>query len=365
MQKITGAADLDTEVELANSVEESVLRETIEESVLTTELNESIENSNIGLWLQTIVDDVEVTVSESDDGDRDNLMFNKEFAKYFVNLCKLFPLWSSICCQFFKGSKSVASSASVESHIKVMKQSLEGVIPCSIDQFVQQNMDLIEGMIIEASQDYINFVITPDPKPSDVTNDKESIEDDTQTIDVDQDDEIMINADVISDEVDLIKSVISDCPACKDKNWPSSAHTCILCGKNVHILAGCSLAIGDNEGHGEKRVCVLCHSKEQEQQQNMISELGHTENWGRKPERDLKRSKYMAPAPHWDLNHHFDKNVKIGFLTNANMSARVFYINKEYIGLRNTNTFDTLAQVRIDSYVSPYNYLPHFGIYRF
>lgn len=62
-----------------------------------------------------------------------------------------------------------------------------------------------------------------------------------------------------------------------------------------------------------------------------------------------EKSKYLAPVPHWNLDNHFDKNVKIGFLTNGNMSSRLFTLNKETIGLRNTSTFDALAQVYLDS----------------
>lgn len=356
VRKITGAGEVDTVIELSNTVEESVLNATVEESVLTAELNESIEDSSIGLWLKSIVADVSETISECDEGDRDNLMFNQEFAKYFIGLLKLYPLWSAICCQFFNGSKLTASSASVESHIKVMKQSLEGVIPCSVDKFVQENMEMIEGMIIEASQDYIKFVSEPNEKSIDVTEDEETNKNDTETIEVHQDD--VTDLDVSTAEIHEINCVISACPACKDENWPGEAHKCILCNKNVHILPGCSLSIGDSEGFGEKRVCVLCNSKQQQQQQNMIIEMGHTEKWNRKSKRDVKRSKYMAPVPHWDLNHHFNKNVKIGFLINANMSSRVFSINKSFVGLRNTNTFDSLAQVKTvlaSEYVRQFN----------
>lgn len=356
-------------------MEESVLNNTLEQSVLTVEHNESIEDSSIGSWLKSIVADVSETISECDDGDRDNLMFNKEFAKYFIDLCKLYPLWSAICCQFFVGSKPIATSASVESHIKVMKQSLEGIIPCSVDKFVQENMDMIEGMIIEASQDYIKFVSEPKQKSFDVTEDHETIGNNTEIIEILQDDVNVTNTEdqetigndteILQDEVNVINPDMSsgengvtncvdiDCPACKNENWPSEAHKCIVCGKNVHILPGCSLSIGDSEGYGEKRVCLLCYSKQQQQRQNMITEMGHTETWSRKPKRDIKRSKYMAPVPHWDLNHHFNKNVKIGFLTNANMSSRVFHVNKEFVGLRNTDTFDSLAQVKT-SVVSKY-----------
>lgn len=344
--KITGAANLDTAVELANTVNESVLKDTAEENVLTAEINESIEDSSIGLWLKSIVGQMNEAILENDDGDRDNLMFNQGFAKYFVDICKLYPIWSAICCQFFTGSKPFGTSASVESHIKVMKQSLEGIIPCSVDKFVQENMNLIEGMIIEASQDYIRFVSKPNEKSSDVIKIQETTGSGKSINDVYQDDVNMTNPDVGSGEIDVTSNVASGCTACKDGNLPSEAHKCILCGKNVHILPGCSLSIGDSEGYGEKRVCASCNSKQQIQQHNMVTEMGHTEEWSRKSKRDVKRSKYLGTVPHWNLNHHFNKNVKIGFLTNANMSSRVFSVNKEFVGLRNTDTFDSLAQER-------------------
>lgn len=68
-----------------------------------------------------------------------------------MDLCRLFPLWSAICCQFFAGSESKASTANIESHFKVVKQSMEFIIPCSVDQFAQEDMDLVDGLIIEAS----------------------------------------------------------------------------------------------------------------------------------------------------------------------------------------------------------------------
>lgn len=142
-----------------------------------------------------------------------------------------------------------------------------------------------------------------------------------------------------------VVSIVS-CPACSDKNYPSDAHKCIICGRNVHVLTSCSLPIGDSEGYGEKRICVTCKSKQQQQQKNIVTEMGHTEKWCRKSKRELKKSKYLQHVPHWNLNHHFDKKLKIGHLENGNLSSRVFTINNQTVGLRNTNTFDALAQVK-------------------
>lgn len=53
----------------------------------------------------------------------------------------------------------------------------------------------------------------------------------------------------------------------------------------------------------------------------------------------------VAPAPNCNLNHHVDKEIKIGFLINGNLSVRVFGRKNELIGLKNTCNFDALAQV--------------------
>lgn len=134
MEKITGhrAEEIVSDIGGANTVEESVLTETDEESVLMNQFEQSLEQSNFGLWLNSIKAEAAETVSDSDDGDRDNIMFNPAFAKFFIDLCKLCPLWSSICCQFFNRSQPTASTSNVECHIKVMKQSMEDVIPCSV-----------------------------------------------------------------------------------------------------------------------------------------------------------------------------------------------------------------------------------------
>lgn len=144
------------------------------------------------------------------------------------------------------------------------------VIPCSVDKFVQENMNMVEGLIIEASQDYIRFVneagelqfentegLVDDEineistKSIEVGNTEGRIdEESTESMTLDEG-EMDILDERIEETEDLNCMRVDGCPACNDKNWPSGAHTCISCGKNVHILDLCSLSIGDTEGYGE------------------------------------------------------------------------------------------------------------------
>lgn len=115
--------------------------------------------------------------------------------------------------------------------------SLEGIILCSVDKFVQENMDMIEGMIIEASQDYINFVcdvdVTNNQETSVLTQDNQN---DNESLEIGQDDVNTIDRDINNEEMNISSPAVSGCPACKNKDWPGEAHKCIVCGKNVHIL---------------------------------------------------------------------------------------------------------------------------------
>lgn len=75
---------------------------------------------------------------------------------------------------------------------------------------------------------------------------------------------------VVNDKSEEIFS--TKCPACiNDK--PTGAYKCSECGKNVHVLAECSVSNGDREGYGEKRICTSCSNKNSVG--NVISEMGH------------------------------------------------------------------------------------------
>lgn len=119
-----------------------------------------LESSTFGSWLESIEKETDEMIFAQDNGDHDNVMYNPNFAKYFLRLCKLLPLWSFISCPFFNISEITHSSADVESYFKNVKQSLGDTIPCLVDVFIEENIEMIKGITIEASQtqNYIKFV---------------------------------------------------------------------------------------------------------------------------------------------------------------------------------------------------------------
>lgn len=50
------------------------------------------------------------------------------------------------------------------------------------------------------------------------------------------------------------------CVACRNGHLPlvKGGHRCIKCSKAVHALPGCSNSCGEEQGYGEKRICVAC-----------------------------------------------------------------------------------------------------------
>lgn len=109
-------------------------------------------------WLISIESKANTLVKSTDKGDRDNLMKNDEFAKFFLNLCKTVPLWSSINCKFFNTEAKPSSSANIESYYNDTKCSLAHVIPGRVDEFVYEHIKLINGMVKNASQKYITLM---------------------------------------------------------------------------------------------------------------------------------------------------------------------------------------------------------------
>lgn len=120
--------------------------------------SENLEDTDLNSWLKDIAADVNDTLEFSDNGNRDNLMQNSQFTAFLLELCKLLPLWSGICCKYFEGSELFASSANVESYFKDVKLSHKGLLPCSVDLFLQANIDMTNGLISDASQNYIEYV---------------------------------------------------------------------------------------------------------------------------------------------------------------------------------------------------------------
>lgn len=212
-------------------------------------------------------------------------MFNENYAKFLISVCKSLVLWSAVNASFFN-APIVASTANVESscesYFKHVKQSLATLIPCLADEFVCAHIDLMQGMTLDAGQDYINFVdsaggttevlhsINIDSsevielysnmgqnKNSVESSDHESFEDVITT----QNEKIHeINsaaAESLGHEA-IEQMSATNCIACLNGNAPTGAHVCVNCSKFVHIFETCSKSCGDDEGYGQKRLCLSC-----------------------------------------------------------------------------------------------------------
>lgn len=140
---------------------------------------------------------------------------------------------------------------------------------------------------------------------------------------------------------------------CQNGGEPGGAHRCIECEKAVHILPCCSISIGDEEGYGEKRLCNACAGAQKtlETQSSVppvsqaVSEMAYNETWNKKKEK--KESKYLKPAPNWNLNNNIQKKVKLGILQNGNLKNTTYRINKQTVALTNTCSFDSTCQVNV------------------
>lgn len=348
-------------------------------------------------WIDDIERDARTTVENGDEGDRDNLMYNLPFVKFFKRLCKLLPLWSAVCCDIFNSPYETSSSGNVESDFKNVKLSLKDIIPCRVDLFVERHLQMLDGAVRIASQKYFSYV----DNDSESGNERGSIlsESDHETNNLAEKSVRLIPDDEYTNS--------SGCVACNNNHLPSNAHTCCVCGKNVHILSGCSLSIGEKEGFGEKRICMVCststksttsskkHHNEttqptkeldnERQEKDVVkesrptratkskstetfsstrksvkqpaksekkctfggvtktkaNELNHTEKWKKK----IKRSYYLQPSPHWDLITNVDKKVKIGMLRNGGISKTTHRVNNRTVALQNTCAFDSVVQV--------------------
>lgn len=337
-------------------------------------------------WLDNIVRNVENVVLLHDNGDRDNLMFNTSFAKHFLRLCKMLPLWSAICIDFFNISDITSSSANVESYFKEVKQSFKDFIPCSVDKFMVEILDMTKSMIIEASHNskYVRFIgdipinETSDEEINDSTSFTANIEttEDLSSSGLNDTDEhersknatgkqsASIIGNTRKNKTNTNDSTISNlhgiddqsknarknqsihsiaCVACANNDEPTGAHKCAVCGKNVHVFPECSVTCGDAEGYGEKRICISCHESENAVPKSS-QEMHYKETWGKKPQKTS--SKYMRAMPNWSLNTNINKKTKIGLLRNGNLTSTTHKAgSREVVGLTNTCTVDSFMQV--------------------
>lgn len=305
-------------------------------------------------WLTQIVEEADRIVAANDDGQYDNVMYNEGFAKDFIRLCKLLPLWSGISCDIFGISETTFSSSNVECDFKNLKQALDDIIPCSPDNFVQEHLEFMNGQVLEASQNenYIQFV--GDRRLSDLETSNSSNErsptNHANSTKKTRDSAVKNNKEKNAIENSSDDELSKEYAACLNKQKPS-VHLCIECNKFVHLLPGCSISCGDAEGHAERRICKSCAIKQRARAaarnrnvDQTREEMNYEEPWNKS--RTKSKSKYLAPAPNWHLNTNIKQKVKLGILMNGN-KIKTTHKSKENvaIALRNTCAVDCIFQV--------------------
>lgn len=319
---------------------------------------ENDDDTTLGAWLKEITDECKLIVQE-DDGDRDNIMLNKEFSEHFLRLCNLLPLWCSISCKVFGSPTITSSSANVESYFKDVKLVHKKIIPANADVFLQNHMDSINDSIITASQKYATLVdvnvvgIRSDLAPTaqqneSITNADDSVIESLHRLSFEENEHE-------NDSVSAKKQCdTSECIACSQGNLPTGGHTCIKCNKFVHTLAGCSVAIDDNEGYGTKRICLSCHlKKRQTTQLRATAEMNVLEKWGGKQK--IKQSVYLLPNPAFKLMSNIRKS-KIGLLRNCSLSTTFKRIEGVEMHFSDSCATDSCAQ----SLAGAYAYYPDY-----
>lgn len=180
----------------------------------------------------------------------------------------------------------------------------------------------------EASQKYVTFICdNAEQSSADVPNIATEIDynerNELNDNDAQSGNDGSSEENIFSNEKTYASNISIECIACKNNDLPSGAHTCIKCGKNVHIFPECSISTGDTEGYGEKRVCKACSLSNKRKKSTMSSddeimkpkkilksqeatEMNYEEKWDRK--RRTKKSKYLEPDSLWTFFFFFKLN---------------------------------------------------------
>lgn len=281
-------------------------------------VNDEVHEDNLLIdWAKEIknraVADIE---NGQDDGMRDNIMYNDAFARKLVDLCGLLPMWSAMNWRQFKSQHLTSSSAISETYFKNLKQALRDVIPTSLDQFIAAHIRSMIGMTRIAA----------------AKNQSVRIEQTLQPID--------------QQSASAPVAMTNECPACIRGDAPEGAHTCNICGVAVHALDGCSFALDAlDEGYGEKRICFGCHTHPRRGTEDVNCE----ENWRglATQSHHRKPSKYMRPAPEWQIidAERSGKKATISILKNGSINPKSVKMGKDHLSLDCTSSFDSLCQL--------------------
>lgn len=108
-------------------------------------------------------------------------------------------------------------------------------IPMRADEFVMKHIKFISGRVKLTN---INF------QNKDIENTKDVTEPMENNIEISTSD---MSQNIISQNMIIETNLEDQCPACKNGDQPSGAHTCYICHINVHALDACSAPL-EEEG---------------------------------------------------------------------------------------------------------------------
>lgn len=319
---------------------------------------------------------------KEEEGDDINPRHCPKVATRLLHHIKTIPVWSCICRDHFGYGRVPASSAPVESEFKNIKQLIMTEKE-RLDEAVKKLISYYKGKLklinckkeeterkcpeVETS---INSSL-PEKSPS---KDLNFIEDDkmlrnsinsslfdkstSKDLNFIEDNTIFTSSPEVfpqrtplkdlSSEINIMDEVIStSCIACKNGDFPSGSHTCIVCQANVHVLEGCSITVDEQEeGHGQKRLCIACS---QSSKRKMKIALNEIENWGNlgQPKKKVRRALYLNHTNR-DLDDIlYSSNCRtIPIIKNGDSESLKFVtLEKEMISLTNTCSLDSLFQI--------------------
>ncbi|KAB0805433.1 hypothetical protein PPYR_02403 [Photinus pyralis] len=277
-------------------------------------------------WAQNIY--VRACSSLNDNGDRQNAHYLPQLANKILQHMKWFPLWSDVMRNAFEYGRIPSSSASVEAEFSVIKSQLFGnvTLPIRADLFVFKHIEFLKGRL----------QLLPNSSATHNSEDQNRIQDNGTLEEIGQN----------TDWNGIIASgLVVTCPACSNNDSPSGAHKCNKCGKNVHVLKECSIPIqGEQEGFGEKRVCVECHRLTTRTSKD-IRNLSVVENWRGLAE-SVNKSRYLRASFQENEFLLHEKLNKIPILNNGNsLKLRAINVKGIKVTLANTCAFDSIFQL--------------------
>jgi len=324
-----------------------------------------------------------------------------------IKCLKLFPLWSGIMIPIFGYGEEVASSATVESSFKKLKQltfkSIE--LPTNLEIFLENHVLSLKGASIIRGQNSSTLLTIPEKNnnlsnneiieqisPLHLTNtsfsqtsspeylyqtiDEGTVEiinrpktvykpnydnnkDPANNIEDTNNNFATSPAIHIADGINEISPKILRsnsnefsenvsvlrCPLCKSGNLPSAndGHKCMICSVSVHAIPSCST---QRKGDKDLRLCLACSEDVLEE----LEENKSVETWNRTSKKQRNSKSYLCPNP--NLRHLQLKSSKhiqsLPILKNGSRAQELKSCTIKNLGkviISNTCAFDTVSAI--------------------